>query len=109
RGYQLPRRGRRRSIHSINDIGFRTGTRSVQSPREKGRRENAQSPISRRRSPEVCARTARFLGVSAPRPRAENVRQGRNGGEGGIRITTQAADITVFFLLGFRNPNVNPN
>ena len=32
------------------------------------------------RSPEVCARTARFLGVSAPRPRMKNVRRDRTGG-----------------------------
>jgi hypothetical protein len=40
------------------------------------------SPYSCRFSPEVRARTARFLGVSAPHSRAENVRPGRNGGDG---------------------------
>lgn len=82
-GYQPPRRAGGFFLLSFNDIKFCTGVGSVQRSREKGRRENAQSRVCRRRSSEVLARTAQFLGASAPHPRAENVRQGRNGGGDG--------------------------
>jgi hypothetical protein len=61
-------------------LRIRTGAGSVQRLREKGRRENARCCVCQPRSPEVRARTAWFLGVSTPHPRAENIRLGGNGG-----------------------------
>src|SRR5690606_29092012 len=83
-GFKLLRSGKVETAYCFKGLRIRTGVGSVQRSREKGRRENVRSRASQYRSPELRARTARFLSVSAPRPRAENVRQGRNGGGRGL-------------------------
>ena len=47
-------------------------------------------------SPEVTRRMARFLGKFGAILGAENVRLGRNGGEGGIRTLGTRESTTVF-------------
>ena len=84
-----------KKLNTIKLLGIRTGGGLVHRSREFQRRENVIGDVACERSPEVCGRTARFLGVSEPRSQAETIHLvGTGGGRetGGERSLGEMAD-----------------